>query len=308
MEFSHTPVLLDEVLELLDCHPGQVMVDGTVGGGGHAYEILKRITPGGFLIGIDRDPNALEAAQKKLEEFQGSFKLVHANFADVKEVLKSLGIDAVDGMLLDLGVSSYQLDEAARGFTYMQDAPLDMRMDPTQTFSAYNVVNEYSQQELERVIREYGEERWAKRIAEFIVSSRPIETTGQLVDVIKKAIPAAARRKGPHPAKRTFQAIRIEVNQELKLLPRAIESAVEALKPGGRLCIISFHSLEDRIVKQMFRSLSNPCTCPPDSPICICGRRPVVEVLTSKPVTPTSREVSVNPRSRSAKARCCQKL
>ena len=308
MEFSHTPVLLDEVLELLDCHPGQVMVDGTVGGGGHAYEILKRITPGGFLIGIDRDPNALEAAQKKLEEFQGSFKLVHANFADVKEVLKSLGIDAVDGMLLDLGVSSYQLDEAARGFTYMQDAPLDMRMDPTQAFSAYNVVNEYSQQELERVIREYGEERWAKRIAEFIVSSRPIETTGQLVDVIKKAIPAAARREGPHPAKRTFQAIRIEVNQELKLLPRAIESAVEALKPGGRLCIISFHSLEDRIVKQMFRSLSNPCTCPPDSPICICGRRPVVKVLTSKPVTPTSREVSVNPRSRSAKARCCQKL
>ncbi|MCM8899872.1 16S rRNA (cytosine(1402)-N(4))-methyltransferase RsmH [Caldicoprobacter algeriensis] len=308
MEFSHTPVLLDEVLKLLDCHPGQVIVDGTVGGGGHAYEILKRIIPGGFLIGIDRDPNALEAAQKKLEEFEGCFKLVHANFANVKEVLKSLGIDAVDGMLLDLGVSSYQLEERARGFTYMQDAPLDMRMDPTQTFSAYNVVNEYSQQELERVIREYGEERWAKRIAEFIVSSRPIETTGQLVDVIKRAIPAAARREGPHPAKRTFQAIRIEVNQELNLLPRAIESAVEVLKPGGRLCIISFHSLEDRIVKQMFRSLSNPCTCPPDSPVCICGRRPLVKLLTSKPVTPTSREVSANPRSRSAKARCCQKL
>jgi 16S rRNA (cytosine1402-N4)-methyltransferase len=308
MEFSHTPVLLDEVLKLLDCHPGQVIVDGTVGGGGHAYEILKRIIPGGFLIGIDRDPNALEAAQKKLEEFEGCFKLVHANFADVKEVLKSLGIDAVDGMLLDLGVSSYQLEERARGFTYMQDAPLDMRMDPTQTFSAYNVVNEYSQQELERVIREYGEERWAKRIAEFIVKSRPIGSTGELVDVIKRAIPAAARREGPHPAKRTFQAIRIEVNQELNLLPRAIESAVEVLKPGGRLCIISFHSLEDRIVKQMFRSLSNPCTCPPDSPICICGRRPLVKVLTSKPVTPTSSEVSENPRSRSAKARCCQKL
>ncbi|MFO7294658.1 MAG: 16S rRNA (cytosine(1402)-N(4))-methyltransferase RsmH [Clostridia bacterium] len=308
MEFSHTPVLLDEVLELLDCHPGQVVVDGTVGGGGHAYEILKRIVPGGFLIGIDRDPNALQAAQKKLGEFEGSFKLVHANFADIKEVLQSLGIDAVDGILLDLGVSSYQLDEAARGFTYMQDAPLDMRMDPTQTFSAYNVVNEYSQQELERVIREYGEERWAKRIAQFIVSNRPIETTGQLVDVIKRAIPAAARREGPHPAKRTFQAIRIEVNQELALLPKAIESAVEVLKPGGRLCIISFHSLEDRIVKQVFRSLSNPCTCPPDSPICMCGRRPVVKVLTGKPVTPTSREVSTNPRSRSAKARCCQKL
>ena len=308
MEFGHTPVLLDEVLKLLDCHPGQVMVDGTVGGGGHAYEILKRIVPGGFLVGIDRDPSALEAAQKRLEEFEGCFKLVHANFADIKEVLQSLGIDAVDGGLLDLGVSSYQLDEAARGFTYMQDAPLDMRMDPTQTFSAYHVVNEYPQQELERVIREYGEERWARRIAEFIVSSRPIETTGQLVDVIKRAIPAAARREGPHPAKRTFQAIRIEVNQELKLLPVAIENAVEVLKPGGRLCIISFHSLEDRIVKQTFRNLSNPCTCPPDSPICICGRRPVVKVMTGKPVVPTSREVSANPRSRSAKARCCQKL
>ncbi|SFQ32800.1 16S rRNA (cytosine(1402)-N(4))-methyltransferase RsmH [Caldicoprobacter faecalis] len=308
MEFSHTPVLLNEVLELLNCHPGQVIVDGTVGGGGHAHEILKRIVPGGFLIGIDRDPNALEAAQKKLREFEGCFKLVHANFADVKEVLKSLGIDAVDGMLLDLGVSSYQLEERARGFTYMQDAPLDMRMDPTQTFSAYNVVNEYSQQELERVIRDYGEERWAKRIAQFIVNSRPIETTGQLVDVIKKAIPAAARREGPHPAKRTFQAIRIEVNQELSLLSKAIEDAVDVLKPGGRLCVISFHSLEDRIVKQMFRSLSNPCTCPPDSPVCTCGRRPRVKVLTSKPVTPTSSEVSANPRSRSAKARCCQKL
>lgn len=308
MEFSHTPVLLNEVLKLLDCHPGQVIVDGTVGGGGHAYEILKRIIPGGFLIGIDRDPNALEAAQKKLEEFEGCFKLVHANFANVKEVLKSLGIDAVDGMLLDLGVSSYQLEERARGFTYMQDAPLDMRMDPTQTFSAYNVVNEYSQQELERVIRDYGEERWAKRIAQFIVNSRPIETTGQLVDVIKKAIPAAARREGPHPAKRTFQAIRIEVNQELSLLSKAIEDAVDVLKPGGRLCVISFHSLEDKIVKQMFRSLSNPCTCPPDSPVCTCGRRPRVKVLTSKPVTPTSSEVSANPRSRSAKARCCQKL
>ncbi|MBM7583312.1 16S rRNA (cytosine1402-N4)-methyltransferase [Caldicoprobacter guelmensis] len=308
MEFKHTPVLLHEVLELLNCHPGQVIVDGTVGGAGHAYEILKRIVPGGFLIGIDRDPNALEAARERLKEFEGCFKLVHANFADMKEVLKSLGIDAVDGVLLDLGVSSHQLEEAWRGFTYMQDAPLDMRMDPTQAFSAYNVVNEYSQKELERVIRQYGEERWAGRIAEFIVKSRPINTTSQLVDVIKKAIPAAARREGPHPAKRTFQAIRIEVNQELSLLPGAIESAVDVLKPGGRLCVISFHSLEDRIVKEAFRRLSNPCTCPPDFPVCICGKRPLVKVLTSKPVTPTPAEVSLNPRSRSAKARCCQKL
>jgi 16S rRNA (cytosine1402-N4)-methyltransferase len=308
MEFRHTPVLLKEVLNLLDCHPGKIVVDGTVGGGGHAYEILKSIVPLGFLIGIDRDPNALRAAERKLKEFEGYFALVHANFVDVKKVLEYFDIQAVDGILLDLGVSSHQLDENERGFTYMQDAPLDMRMDPGQNFSAYNVVNEYSEKDIERIIRDYGEERWAGRIARYIVSNRPIETTEHLVEVIKMAIPAAARRKGPHPAKRTFQAIRIEVNQELSLLPKAIENAIDALKPGGRLCVITFHSLEDRIVKQTYRSLSNVCICPPDFPVCTCGRQPVVKVVTNKPVTPSSSEIFENPRSRSAKARCCEKL
>ncbi len=308
MEFSHTPVLLYEVVELLQCSTGNIIVDGTVGGGGHAYEILKRILPGGHLIGIDRDPNALEAAEKRLKEFEGNFTLIHSNFIDIERVLGELGITEVDGILMDLGVSSHQLDEKQRGFSYMQDAPLDMRMDPTQDFSAYDVVNEYSQSELKRIIWNYGEERWADRIARFIVDSRPIETTGQLVEVIKRAIPAAARRSGPHPAKRTFQAIRIEVNQELSLLSEAIENAVKMLRPGGRLCIITFHSLEDRIVKQTFRTLYNPCVCPPQAPICICGRQPIVKIITGRPVTPSASEVSDNPRSRSAKARACEKI
>ncbi|NLX70744.1 MAG: 16S rRNA (cytosine(1402)-N(4))-methyltransferase RsmH [Clostridiales bacterium] len=308
MEFSHTPVLLYEVVELLQCSTGNIIVDGTVGGGGHAYEILKRILPGGHLIGIDRDPNALEAAEKRLKEFEGNFTLIHSNFIDIERVLGELGITEVDGILMDLGVSSHQLDEKQRGFSYMQDAPLDMRMDPTQDFSAYDVVNEYSQSELKRIIWNYGEERWADRIARFIVDSRPIETTGQLVEVIKRAIPAAARRSGPHPAKRTFQAIRIEVNQELSLLSEAIENAVKMLRPGGRLCIITFHSLEDRIVKQTFRTLYNPCVCPPQAPICTCGRQPIVKIITGRPVTPSASEVSDNPRSRSAKARACEKI
>ncbi len=308
MEFSHTPVLLYEVVELLQCSTGNIIVDGTVGGGGHAYEILKRILPGGHLIGIDRDPNALEAAEKRLKEFEGNFTLIHSNFIDIERVLGELGITEVDGILMDLGVSSHQLDEKQRGFSYMQDAPLDMRMDPTQDFSAYDVVNEYSQSELKRIIWNYGEERWADRIARFIVDSRPIETTGQLVEVIKRAIPAAARRSGPHPAKRTFQAIRIEVNQELSLLSEAIENAVKMLRPGGRLCIITFHSLEDRIVKQTFCTLYNPCVCPPQAPICICGRQPIVKIITGRPVTPSASEVSDNPRSRSAKARACEKI
>jgi 16S rRNA (cytosine1402-N4)-methyltransferase len=262
MEFSHTPVLLQEVMDLLGCSPGNVVVDCTVGGGGHAYEILKRILPGGYLIGIDRDPNALNAAEKRLEEFANHFTLVHSNYINMERILEDLGIKEVDGILMDLGVSSHQLDEKERGFSYMQDASLDMRMDPTQAFSAYNVVNEYSQNELRRIIRNYGEERWADRIAGFIVDNRPVETTGQLVDIIKRAIPAGARRSGPHPAKRTFQAIRIEVNQELSQLGESIEKAVKMLRPGGRLCIITFHSLEDRIVKRAFRDLSNPCICP----------------------------------------------
>jgi 16S rRNA (cytosine1402-N4)-methyltransferase len=308
MEFSHRPVLLKETLNILDCSSGDVVVDGTVGGGGHAFEILKKIVPGGFLVGIDRDPNALIAAQERLEEFEGHFALIHSNFLDTQKVLAQLGISAVDGMLMDLGVSSYQLDEKTRGFSYMQDAPLDMRMDPTQHFSAYNVVNEYLERQLKRVIQDYGEERWAGRIAKFIVNNRPIDTTGQLVKVIKMAIPAGARRRGPHPAKRTFQAIRIEVNKELDVLSEVIENIVDILKPGGRLCIITFHSLEDRIVKQVFRTLSNPCTCPASAPVCICGKEPVVTLLTRKPIVPSSSEVQHNTRSRSAKLRACQKM
>ena len=308
MEFSHTPVLLQEVVELLRCRPGHIVVDGTIGGGGHACEILKRVLPGGYLIGIDRDPNALKAAEIKLAEFRNHFTLVHSNYIEMEQVLKELGIAEVDGILMDLGVSSHQLDDKERGFSYMQDAPLDMRMDPTESFSAYNVVNEYSQGELKRIIRDYGEERWADRIARFIVNNRPIETTGQLAEIIKNAIPAGARRSGPHPAKRTFQAIRIEVNQELTLLSETIEKAVKLLRPGGRLCIITFHSLEDRIVKRAFRHLSNPCQCPPDTPICTCGRQAVVKVITRNPITPSAAEVSRNPRSRSAKARACEKI
>jgi 16S rRNA (cytosine1402-N4)-methyltransferase len=308
MEFSHTPVLLQEVMDLLGCSPGNVVVDCTVGGGGHAYVILKRILPGGYLIGIDRDPNALNAAEKRLEEFANHFTLVHSNYINMERILEDLGIKEVDGILMDLGVSSHQLDEKERGFSYMQDASLDMRMDPTQAFSAYNVVNEYSQNELRRIIRNYGEERWADRIAGFIVDNRPVETTGQLVDIIKRAIPAGARRSGPHPAKRTFQAIRIEVNQELSQLGESIEKAVKMLRPGGRLCIITFHSLEDRIVKRAFRDLSNPCICPTGAPICTCGRKPEVKIITGRPVTPSAAELSINPRSRSAKARACERI
>ena len=308
MEFSHTPVLLQEVMDLLGCSPGNVVVDCTVGGGGHAYEILKRILPGGYLIGFDRDPNALNAAEKRLEEFANHFTLVHSNYINMERILEDLGIKEVDGLLMDLGASSHQLDEKERGFSYMQDASLDMRMDPTQAFSAYNVVNEYSQNELRRIIRNYGEERWADRIAGFIVDNRPVETTGQLVDIIKRAIPAGARRSGPHPAKRTFQAIRIEVNQELSQLGESIEKAVKMLRPGGRLCIITFHSLEDRIVKRAFRDLSNPCICPTGAPICTCGRKPEVKIITGRPVTPSAAELSINPRSRSAKARACERI
>ena len=308
MEFSHTPVLLQEVMDLLGCSPGNVVVDCTVGGGGHAYEILKRILPGGYLIGFDRDPNALNAAEKRLEEFANHFTLVHSNYINMERILEDLGIKEVDGILMDLGASSHQLDEKERGFSYMQDASLDMRMDPTQAFSAYNVVNEYSQNELRRIIRNYGEERWADRIAGFIVDNRPVETTGQLVDIIKRAIPAGARRSGPHPAKRTFQAIRIEVNQELSQLGESIEKAVKMLRPGGRLCIITFHSLEDRIVKRAFRDLSNPCICPTGAPICTCGRKPEVKIITGRPVTPSAAELSINPRSRSAKARACERI
>jgi len=308
MDFHHIPVLLQETLEYLDPKPGGIYIDGTLGGGGHALEVLKRIAPNGKLIGIDRDLQAIEAATEKLKEYRDFFIPVHGNYAEIKEILSDLNIPAVDGILLDLGVSSYQLDTPERGFSYHEDVRLDMRMDTTQEFSAYELVNNYSLDELTRIIWEYGEERWSRRIAEFIVKNRPIHTTGQLVEVIKMAVPASARRSGPHPARRTFQAIRIAVNEELTLLEQAVRKAVDALKPGGRLCVITFHSLEDRIVKNTFRNLNNPCTCPPESPVCICGKQPVVELVTRKPVIPGQEELDINPRSRSAKLRVCQKL
>ena len=308
MNFHHIPVLLEETLELLQLVPGGTYVDGTLGGGGHSLEILKRILPDGRLIGIDRDPAALDAARSRLQAYAENFQGVHGNYADMKSILQELNLSAVDGVLLDLGVSSHQLDTPERGFSYHEDVRLDMRMDTTQDFSAYDLVNESSAEGLSKIIWEYGEERWAKRIAEFIVNNRPVETTAQLVEVIKMAVPASARRDGPHPARRTFQALRIAVNQELSLLEEAIRSAAEVLKPGGRLCVITFHSLEDRIVKNTFRSLKNPCTCPPGAPICICGKKPTADIITRKPVLPGCEELEQNPRARSAKLRACQKL
>ncbi|MGI6705312.1 MAG: 16S rRNA (cytosine(1402)-N(4))-methyltransferase RsmH [Clostridia bacterium] len=311
MEFRHIPVLLDECIEFLNCRPNGLYVDGTLGGGGHAEEILKRIGPDGILIGIDRDPAALEAAGQRLQIFGRRFIGVHNNFNDIKQILKDLDIKEVDGILLDLGVSSFQLDNKARGFSYQEDAPLDMRMDTRQSFSAYHVVNEYSESRLSRIIREYGEENWADRIAQFIVRERekqPIETTGQLVETIKNAIPARARRRGPHPAKRTFQAIRIEVNAELAPLEQGIRDIVDVLKTGGRLCIITFHSLEDRIVKRVFRQMEKPCICSPKAPICTCGRKAKSKIITPKPIPASEDEIRMNPRARSAKLRVLEKL
>ncbi|HZJ57375.1 MAG TPA: 16S rRNA (cytosine(1402)-N(4))-methyltransferase RsmH [Clostridia bacterium] len=308
MNFHHIPVLFNETLNILGLKPGHIIVDGTLGGGGHSGGILERIVPGGLLVGIDRDPNALAAARTYLHQYKDSLVTVHGNFNDLDSILDRLNISNIDGMMMDLGVSSHQLDEESRGFSYHGDAPLDMRMDPTQPLSAQNVVNEYGERQLAQVILRYGEERWAARIAKFIVKSRPIHTTGELTEVIKAAIPANVRRRGPHPSRRTFQAIRIEVNGELEILEGAIETAVASLKSGGRLCIITFHSLEDRIVKNTFRRLQRPCTCPPDSPICICGHKASVKVITRKPIIPSEDETDENPRSRSAKLRACQKL
>ena len=311
MEFKHKSVLLEETIENLNIKPDGIYVDGTLGGGGHSYEIAKRLTAGGRLIGIDQDADAIKAATDRLKEFADRVTIVRNNYCNIADVLDELGIVKVDGIILDLGVSSYQLDTAERGFTYNVDAPLDMRMDIRSPLSAYKVVNEYSMDELNRIIREYGEERWAKRIAQFIVQEReikPIETTFELVSVIKKAVPKGARADGPHPAKRTFQAIRIEVNNELGILEDTINSMVDILKSGGRICIITFHSLEDRIVKNVFRNLENPCTCPRDFPICVCGKKPKVKVITRKPIAPSKEELEVNHRSRSAKLRIVEKL
>lgn len=305
MEFHHISVLLNECIDNLNIRPDGIYVDGTMGGGGHSLEIAKRLTTG-RLICIDQDPNAHEAAGKRLAEYKDRITFVRDNFGNIANILDSLGIEKIDGMLLDIGVSSHQLDEAERGFSYQQDAPLDMRMNPDRPFSAYDVVNGYDEDELDRVIFTYGEERWARRIAQFIVKEReakPIETTGELVDIIKKAVPKGARKDGPHPAKRTFQAIRIEVNGELEVLQRAIDDVAARLAVGGRLCIITFHSLEDRIVKEAFRKQENSCICPPQFPVCVCGKKPLGRVITRKPILPSKEELEENPRSRSAKLR-----
>jgi 16S rRNA (cytosine1402-N4)-methyltransferase len=311
MEFEHRTVLLDRTIEYLKVVPDGVYVDCTLGGGGHSLEILKRLGKRGRLIGIDRDQNAIKAAGERLASFSDRAVLVHGNFRDIKRIVHGIGITAVDGVVMDLGVSSHQLDQRERGFSYMQDAPLDMRMDRQQSLTAMEVVNTYSEADIASVISGYGEERWARRIAAFIVRERdraPIETTGQLVDIIKSAIPASARRKGPHPAKRTFQALRIEVNDELGILERAVKDGVDLLKSGGRICVITFHSLEDRKIKNIFRELENPCTCPPKAPACVCGKKPVIRVVTRKPVVPDKEEIQQNPRARSAGLRVAEKL
>lgn len=305
LEFHHISVLLQECIDGLCIQPEGIYVDGTMGGGGHSLEIAKRLN-GGRLICIDQDENAHVAAKERLRNELDKITFVRDNFGNIGAILDNLGIEKIDGMLLDIGVSSHQLDEAERGFSYQQDAPLDMRMDTSKPFSAYDVVNTYSEEELNRIFFTYGEERWAKRIAQFIVAERaqhPIMTTGELVDIIKKAVPKGARKDGPHPAKRTFQAIRIEVNGELDVLERAIAQASARLKPGGRLCIITFHSLEDRIVKEAFRKQENPCTCPPQFPVCVCGKKPTGRIITRKPIVPSKEELAVNHRSRSAKLR-----
>lgn len=310
MEFQHVSVLLQECIDGLAIRPDGIYVDGTTGGGGHSLEIVKRLTTG-RLICIDQDLDAHVAAKIRLAEYLDKITFVHDNFGNIGQILDGLGIAQIDGMLMDIGVSSYQLDEAERGFSYQQDAPLDMRMDESKPFSAYDVVNTYSEADLNRIIYTYGEERWAKRIAQFIVKQRelaPIQTTGELVDVIKKAIPKGARKDGPHPAKRTFQAIRIEVNAELEVLENAIAQAAQRLTAGGRLCIITFHSLEDRIVKEAFRKQENPCVCPPEFPVCVCGKKPKGKIVTRKPIIPSPQELQQNPRSRSAKLRILEGL
>ncbi|URZ06361.1 16S rRNA (cytosine(1402)-N(4))-methyltransferase RsmH [Clostridium felsineum] len=310
MEFNHVPVLLEETIENLDIKEDGIYVDCTLGGAGHSSEILKRLSDKGRLIGIDQDKDALKAASERLKDYK-NFTFVHDNFSNIKSILEELRIDKIDGILADLGVSSYQLDEAERGFSYMNDAPLDMRMNRDNEFSAYDVVNVYDEEKLYSVIRNYGEEKFAKRIARFIVEKRsegPINTTFELVEIIKAAIPAKFRRQGPHPAKRTFQAIRIEVNHELQILNKTIEDAVDKLEDGGRICIITFHSLEDRIIKNKYRELQDPCICPKDIPMCVCGKKPKIKIITRKPIEASSAELEYNPRSRSAKLRVAKKI
>lgn len=309
-DFYHIPVLLEEALEGLKLRPGCTYVDCTAGGGGHSLEILKRTAPDSLLIALDQDPEAVDVLRLRLAPYAGRCKVVRENFARLGKVLEDLNTGPVDGILMDLGVSSYQLDNPARGFSYMHDAPLDMRMDPDGRITAATLVNNWGERELAGMIRRYGEERWADRIASFIVAGRragEIATTGELTEIIKKAIPARARREGPHPAKRTFQALRIAVNKELELLEGALGSAVEVLAPGGRICVITFHSLEDRTVKDVFRKLADPCICPRDFPRCVCGRQARLKLITGKPVVPSNEELKRNPRARSAKLRVAEK-
>lgn len=311
MVFHHISVLLDECIDNLHISKDGIYVDCTLGGAGHGSKICERLNESGIFIGIDQDIDAINSATDKLKEFKNKIFLKHQNFCAIKNVLNDLNIKSINGALLDLGVSSYQLDKADRGFSYMNDAPLDMRMNREQNLSAYNIVNDYSKIQLEKVIWEYGEERWAKRIVEFILEARkdkPINTTYELVDIIKRAIPKGARREGAHPAKRTFQAIRIEVNGELSILKRSIEDIVDVLEKEGRICIITFHSLEDRIIKETFKFLENPCICPPEFPICVCGNKSKGKVITRKPIIPSKQEIENNHRARSAKLRVFEKL
>lgn len=307
MDFHHVPVLLQECLDGLAIDPAGIYVDCTLGGGGHSYEIAQRLGPQGRLICFDQDENALKAGGQRLAPFGERVTLVRTNFANIAEVIDHLGFGPVNGVLMDIGVSSHQLDEGERGFSFHQDAPLDMRMDRENPVSAETVLNEWSEAEIARILWEYGEEKWSKRIAQFIVNRRPLKTTGDLVDAIKAAIPAGARREGGHPARRTFQAVRIAVNDELGVLERGLEGAIQSLAPGGRLAVITFHSLEDRIVKQTFHRWVNPCTCPPGFPVCVCGKPQLADHVTRKPVTATEAELENNPRSRSAKLRVVEK-
>ena len=309
-EFHHVSVLLQECIDGLHIKPDGIYVDGTLGGAGHSSQIAARLTTG-RLFGIDRDPIALEAAGKRLEPYRDRVTLVHSNFCEMAQVLQDLGIDGVDGILMDLGVSSPQLDDGERGFSYMVDAPLDMRMNGEDALSAQTVVNTWSQEELKRILYTYGEERYSPQIAAAICRRReekPIETTLELVDVIRSAMPAAALREKQHPAKRSFQAIRIAVNDELGSVEKVMRDAIPALNPGGRLAIITFHSLEDRIVKQGMADAAKGCTCPPNFPVCVCGKKPKVKIISRKPITSTDEELERNPRARSAKLRVCEKI